>query len=216
MRGPKRATKIRKLFNLTKEDDVRKYVNTYRRSFVSATGTVMVIDVGVVFCHASFRAVADVERGLLLGGALYWRPRVCFQARRGARHRRSRGLWLLWLCRGSAAEWQSRRRVSPKPRPRQQSTRSSWPFASRSSGSTVVRVWLRSVLHAHLLPSPRLRSTIKLLGGFGMQPVLNRVFNSSCSDFEVCSLLWMSRFALGVCRTIVARVTFSPLGFPDL
>jgi small subunit ribosomal protein S6e len=38
MRGPKRATKIRKLFNLTKEDDVRKYVNTYRRSFVSATG----------------------------------------------------------------------------------------------------------------------------------------------------------------------------------
>nr|XP_024396055.1 40S ribosomal protein S6-like [Physcomitrium patens] len=26
MRGPKRATKIRKLFNLTKEDDVRKYV----------------------------------------------------------------------------------------------------------------------------------------------------------------------------------------------
>lgn len=71
MRGPKRATKIRKLFNLTKEDDVRKYVNTYRRSFVSATGTVMAPDVGVVFCHASFRAVADVERGPLLRGALY-------------------------------------------------------------------------------------------------------------------------------------------------
>ncbi|KAJ1421228.1 Ribosomal protein S6e [Sesbania bispinosa] len=31
MRGPKRASKIRKLFNLSKEDDVRKYVNTYRR-----------------------------------------------------------------------------------------------------------------------------------------------------------------------------------------
>lgn len=31
MRGPKRASKIRKLFNLTKDDDVRKYVNTYRR-----------------------------------------------------------------------------------------------------------------------------------------------------------------------------------------
>jgi small subunit ribosomal protein S6e len=31
MRGPKRASKIRKLFNLTKEDDVKKYVNTYRR-----------------------------------------------------------------------------------------------------------------------------------------------------------------------------------------
>jgi len=31
MRGPKRASKIRKLFNLGKDDDVRKYVNTYRR-----------------------------------------------------------------------------------------------------------------------------------------------------------------------------------------
>lgn len=30
MRGPKRASKIRKLFNLSKDDDVRKYVNTYR------------------------------------------------------------------------------------------------------------------------------------------------------------------------------------------
>eukprot|EP00246_Nothoceros_aenigmaticus_P013539 TRINITY_DN4730_c0_g1_i1.p1 TRINITY_DN4730_c0_g1~~TRINITY_DN4730_c0_g1_i1.p1 ORF type:complete len:252 (-),score=58.83 TRINITY_DN4730_c0_g1_i1:323-1078(-) len=38
MRGPKRATKIRKLFNLAKEDDVRKYVNTYRRTFTSASG----------------------------------------------------------------------------------------------------------------------------------------------------------------------------------
>jgi small subunit ribosomal protein S6e len=38
MRGPKRATKIRKLFDLGKEDDVRKYVNTYRRTFESATG----------------------------------------------------------------------------------------------------------------------------------------------------------------------------------
>ena len=37
-RGPKRASKIRKLFNLSKEDDVRKYVNTYRREFESATG----------------------------------------------------------------------------------------------------------------------------------------------------------------------------------
>eukprot|EP00850_Spirogloea_muscicola_P024400 SM000756S21525 [mRNA] locus=s756:625:1667:- [translate_table: standard] len=38
MRGPKRATKIRKLFNLSKDDDVRKYVNTYRRTFESKTG----------------------------------------------------------------------------------------------------------------------------------------------------------------------------------
>ncbi len=28
-RGPKRATKIRRLFNLTKDDDVTKYVKTY-------------------------------------------------------------------------------------------------------------------------------------------------------------------------------------------
>ncbi|KAH0915415.1 hypothetical protein HID58_029861 [Brassica napus] len=38
MRGPKRASKIRKLFNLTKEDDVRKYVNTYRRKFTNKKG----------------------------------------------------------------------------------------------------------------------------------------------------------------------------------
>merc|ERR1712216_922916 len=35
MRGPKRASKVRKLFNLSKDDDVRKYVNTYRREFES-------------------------------------------------------------------------------------------------------------------------------------------------------------------------------------
>jgi small subunit ribosomal protein S6e len=34
--GPKRASNIRKLFNLTKDDDVRKYV--IRRKFVSKTG----------------------------------------------------------------------------------------------------------------------------------------------------------------------------------
>ena len=39
MRGPKRASKIRKLFNLSKEDDVRKYVNTYRRTFTTKNGT---------------------------------------------------------------------------------------------------------------------------------------------------------------------------------
>ncbi|KAF3669260.1 40S ribosomal protein S6-1 [Capsicum chinense] len=38
MRGPKRASKIRKLFNLSKEDDVRKYVNTYRRTFTNKKG----------------------------------------------------------------------------------------------------------------------------------------------------------------------------------
>ena len=40
MRGPKRASNIRKLFNLSKEDNVQlpKYVNLYRRSFESANG----------------------------------------------------------------------------------------------------------------------------------------------------------------------------------
>uniref|UniRef100_A0A7N0UYJ1 40S ribosomal protein S6 n=1 Tax=Kalanchoe fedtschenkoi TaxID=63787 RepID=A0A7N0UYJ1_KALFE len=35
IRGPKRASKIRKLFNLSKDDDVRKYVNTYHRTFTN-------------------------------------------------------------------------------------------------------------------------------------------------------------------------------------
>ncbi|KAL5552343.1 hypothetical protein UlMin_002519 [Ulmus minor] len=38
MRGPKRASKIRKLFNFSKEGDVRKYVNTDRRSFTTKAG----------------------------------------------------------------------------------------------------------------------------------------------------------------------------------
>lgn len=38
MRGPKRASKIRKLFALTKDDDVRRYVNTYRRTFEDKAG----------------------------------------------------------------------------------------------------------------------------------------------------------------------------------
>ncbi|XP_039018502.1 40S ribosomal protein S6-like [Hibiscus syriacus] len=38
MRGPKRASKIRKLFNISKEDDVWKYVNTYRRTFTTKSG----------------------------------------------------------------------------------------------------------------------------------------------------------------------------------
>lgn len=43
MRGPKRASKIRKLFNLSKEDDVRKYVNTYRRTFTTKSGQSLLI-----------------------------------------------------------------------------------------------------------------------------------------------------------------------------
>jgi small subunit ribosomal protein S6e len=38
MRGPKRASRVRALFNLGKDDDVRKYVNTYRRTFEDKAG----------------------------------------------------------------------------------------------------------------------------------------------------------------------------------
>ncbi|KAI3897441.1 hypothetical protein MKX03_025459 [Papaver bracteatum] len=38
MRGPKRASKIRKLLNLSKDDDVTKYVNTYRHTFTNKKG----------------------------------------------------------------------------------------------------------------------------------------------------------------------------------
>lgn len=55
MRGPKRASKIRKLFNLSKEDDVRKYVNTYRRNFTTKAGKFLMPTNLVVFfyilCH---------------------------------------------------------------------------------------------------------------------------------------------------------------------
>lgn len=36
--GPKRANKIRKLFNLTKDDDVRKYMNVLARKFTNKKG----------------------------------------------------------------------------------------------------------------------------------------------------------------------------------
>lgn len=38
MRGFKRVFKIRRFFNLFKEDDVRKYVNIYRRIFIIKFG----------------------------------------------------------------------------------------------------------------------------------------------------------------------------------
>jgi small subunit ribosomal protein S6e len=37
-RGPKRASKIRKLFNLSKDDDVRKYVTVYARKYTDGKG----------------------------------------------------------------------------------------------------------------------------------------------------------------------------------
>ncbi|MBA0682875.1 hypothetical protein Goari_024565, partial [Gossypium aridum] len=57
MRGPKRASKTRKLFNLSKEDDVRKYVNNYRRTFGTKSGKVsfsFVIDGHKIVLNHSF------------------------------------------------------------------------------------------------------------------------------------------------------------------
>lgn len=54
MRGPKRASKIRKLFNLTKDDDVRKYVNTYRRTFTSKTGGLYFRSINFVFTQQKY------------------------------------------------------------------------------------------------------------------------------------------------------------------
>lgn len=55
MRGPKRASKIRKLFNLSKEDDVRKYVNTYRRSFTTKSGIFAFLSLSACFLLFSVR-----------------------------------------------------------------------------------------------------------------------------------------------------------------
>lgn len=53
MRGPKRASKIRKLFNLSKDDDVRKYVNTYRRTFTTKAGKLLLCECYILLCPAS-------------------------------------------------------------------------------------------------------------------------------------------------------------------
>lgn len=76
MRGPKRATKIRKLFNLTKEDDVRKYVNTYRRSFVSATGTFALLSRSIRDCS---QLSSSENAGLLFALFLETDVSVCRQ-----------------------------------------------------------------------------------------------------------------------------------------
>jgi len=53
MRGPKRASKIRKLFNLSKDDDVRKYVNTYRRTFTTKDGKFLIPRISYPFLYIS-------------------------------------------------------------------------------------------------------------------------------------------------------------------
>lgn len=63
MRGPKRASKIRKLFNLEKADDVRKYVNTYRRKFTDKVRIVAVklLHTSLSSCCSFLRRKTRVE-----------------------------------------------------------------------------------------------------------------------------------------------------------
>lgn len=72
MRGPKRASKIRKLFNLSKEDDVRKYVNTYRRTFTSKTGKEPCASIILAF-KCALQSL-DMQIGNLLTNLLFVLP----------------------------------------------------------------------------------------------------------------------------------------------
>ena len=55
MRGTKRASKSRKLFNLSKEDDVRKYVNTYRQTFTTKSGKRRLFPTFLVIKHKKLK-----------------------------------------------------------------------------------------------------------------------------------------------------------------
>lgn len=68
MRGPKRASKIRKLFNLTKEDDVRKYVNTYRRTFTTKAGKFFV---PCLVYHLSLHITSQIKNKTQICSDLY-------------------------------------------------------------------------------------------------------------------------------------------------
>lgn len=80
MRGPKRASKIRKLFNLEKADDVRKYVNTYRRKFQDKVRAAFSGEApALISCFSALPAVLVSSQctGLLeLGTALRGSPRA--------------------------------------------------------------------------------------------------------------------------------------------
>lgn len=81
-----------------------------------------------------------------------------FQARRGAKHPRSRDWWPLLPCRGSAGEWPSRSRELQRPRLKLPSTKSFWHSVSRNNVSIGVRVWQRNGLHV----PPLLRLKLQL------------------------------------------------------
>ena len=80
MRGPKRASKIRKLFNLSKEDDVRKYVNTYRRTFTTKAGKFPNFNVNVLGWRLWIYLLAfkkfDLEDSIVI--QLLWWLVLCF------------------------------------------------------------------------------------------------------------------------------------------
>lgn len=136
MRGPKRASKIRKLFNLSKDDDVRKYVNTYRRNFTSKTGE---------FADQFINYYPCQLRTISIHNFIHYKN-VCIlstQERIAAKLPRFRGWWLLWLYKGSEQGLQTRRRELLSPSQLQRSTRSFLPLGWRSSVNAVVRAWQR-------------------------------------------------------------------------
>lgn len=89
---------------------------------------------------------------------------LSLQVRRGARLPRSRGLWLLWPCKGSVTELPLRSRGLLRPKLRLLSTRSFWHSALKNSVSTVVRVWPRREPHG--LPSQSPRPLLKFSQSF--------------------------------------------------
>lgn len=188
MRGPKRASKIRKLFNLKKEDDVRTYVNTYRRKFTNKKGERI---------HWNFRNIWNkLEKWWSLKLVSF----ICFilQVRKWAKPPRSRGLWLHWLFRGREPESLTRRRELLRPILMLLSTRSFLPQGWRNSVTGGVRVWQRRGLdYLLLLPSPLLQ--LKKLGNQIKDVTFLVLFSfllrhlkvSSSSYFNCCSMTWV-------------------------
>ncbi len=97
-----------------------------------------------------------------------------WQAKRGARLQRFRGLSHPLPCRGSAAELQSRRRGLSRQRQKQLNIKNCWHCGLRSSVSTAVRVWQRSVpLVLQLLPRQRSQHRDSILA---IAPVFSMCF----------------------------------------
>jgi len=163
MRGPKRASKIRKLFNLSKEDDVRKYVNTYRRTFTNKSGQLLSHYSFIYYFIWIWQGLGKLITRSWSGKVKHYLNKnnkapffLDLQARRLAKLPKFKGWLLPLLCKGSVQEYLTRRRESQRLRLRQQSTRSFSPPGWRSSVSAAVRAWQRRDLDYLLPQSPQL------------------------------------------------------------